>query len=525
MKGYEPEKTNPAHLASFLASNAAIAVTVKQTVQEQDKILIELENSGQAFAMKKLSGMRFFGEKLIIANVRREENVSMDTSAKTVLTQFVETHYKRDDKFISFANLGGQQIEGISFDFNNVAFMKTLFFAMAQKCSDVESISFANDKIHSLQPFSLMPQYISRPLNISFEGNDISDFKQLDHLKKVKLRELELKNNPIKTQQPEQTYQSEVARRFPKLKYLDGEKSSPAIDFGLPTYLTSGVLPPLKGNLYDSPQSQSLVENFLKKYYHVYDSNRNGLLDVYMDNSFFSLTFSTSSKHFSEKGRQDITQKYKSCSRNLTLTKDLDRKVSMLKLGRIEILHHLNTLPQTRHSLDDLRVDAFLVKQLGTTQVLCITIHGYFWESASNTNRSYDRTFLLTPVVPNSTAAQQGWPATIMNDILHIRSYVASPPVVESSPSQSAAQPTPQSPQTLQPPVSLLGQHTPTVTSPVQQTNEDDLKIQQIMRATCLKPEWAKICLQQNGGDLNRAFEAFNTLKAQNAITADMLQL
>lgn len=131
-------------------------------------------------------------------------------------------------------------------------------------------------------------------------------------------------------------------------------------------------------------------------------------------------------------------------------------------------------------------------------------------------------------------AALQGWPATILNDILHIRTYSPLPSVqseVASTPVQVRSPVAPATPVVGSP----LGPHTPVVVSPFQPSPEVFLfqiplivlqshQLEQLIKATRLKPEWAKQCLLENQGDLTKAIEAFNTLKAQNRITQDMLQ-
>jgi nuclear RNA export factor len=53
-------------------------------------------------------------------------------------------------------------------------------------------------------------------------------------------------------------------------------------------------------------------------------------------------------------------------------------------------------------------------------------------------NRSFDRSFLLTPAPAGSRALQYGLPVVVMNDMLHVRNYVqssagdAKPPAIGS---------------------------------------------------------------------------------------------
>jgi len=271
--------------------------------------------------------------------------------------------------------------------------------------------------MHTLQAFYHLPKYISTVANLSFDGNVITKFEELDSLKEIKLREIVLSNNPLKQTIDETKYRSEVLRRFPNLKYLDGKKVEPLVSFGLPSYM-SGSLPPIKGNLFDSSQTQSLVETFLKKYFEMYDAEkRSDLVEAYTDNSYFSLSASSDTPHA-----------YKSKSRNLLYLKDAARKKMLLHVGKINIVHFLSSLPQTRHEFTDVRVDSFVMKDISTTPILYINIHGSFREATSTTSLSYNRTFLLSPVQPNSSSAIHGWPAVVLNDQLHVHGFAALPP-------------------------------------------------------------------------------------------------
>lgn len=60
------------------------------------------------------------------------------------------------------------------------------------------TISFGSDQIRTLQSFSQLGKYVHNTLNLSFDSNQIADFDELDALKGLKIREIELKNNPIK---------------------------------------------------------------------------------------------------------------------------------------------------------------------------------------------------------------------------------------------------------------------------------------------------------------------------------------
>jgi hypothetical protein len=69
-----------------------------------------------------------------------------------------------------------------------------------------------------------MQRFVSSVVNLSFDTNLISNFKELDSMKGLQLRELYLANNPVRQNISDEKYQSEVTHRFPSLQYLDGQK-------------------------------------------------------------------------------------------------------------------------------------------------------------------------------------------------------------------------------------------------------------------------------------------------------------
>jgi len=293
-------------------------------------------------------------------------------------------------------------------------------------------------------------------------------------------------------------------RRFSTLKYLDGQKVAPLIEFGLPTHLSTPDLPPIKGYLSDTPDTQRLVEEFLQKFFALYDAqSRDKLLDIYSDSALFSMSTSTASavkdkQHF-------VLTAYKQKSRNLVIVKDLDRRVSMLHSGRVAIVHCLNSLPQTRHSYDNMRIDAYVLPNIGSTPVLCINLQGDFYEVSAKENRSYDRTLLLAPCPPNSPAAVQGRPVIIMNDQLHVRHYAPLPPIAATTTTTTTTT-------------------TTSTTATILPAPSPQLQlIEKLSFITRLKPDYARQCLEQNLWSYDKALEAFMSLKQRNQIGPGML--
>ncbi len=71
----------------------------------------------------------------------------------------------------------------------------------------VATINFAGNKMHNLAGFREMPNHLSSVVNLSLEENNISEYRQLDNLKNIKLRDLVLSGNPIAFSLDEGNYQ------------------------------------------------------------------------------------------------------------------------------------------------------------------------------------------------------------------------------------------------------------------------------------------------------------------------------
>ncbi len=302
-------------------------------------------------------------------------------------------------------------------------------------------ISFANNGIRTLEGFNQISHQLPELNSLSLELNSISTLSELDFLKGYKLHELSLVNNPIPEQHDPQrrdVYELEVAKRLPELKYLDGQKLKPAMQF-LPSFVMNSMaqLPPVRGNFYDSTNTKQVVEAFLQSFFALYDSNRENLLEIYLEPSLFSLSSGLQcqscpqifkiccslKKNFfffflylvSKGTADDQINNYRKISRNFLFTKEDTRRHQTISRGRVNIIYLLGQLPKTRHNLADLRVDAFFLgdnadKMMGVsdsrTPLLNVTVAGSFWEGSGGlgggVNRSFSRNFLLVPAAPNS---------------------------------------------------------------------------------------------------------------------------
>lgn len=518
VQGVTPE-TKIQDLVEFLQNKAEQPFTVSESYITDGKAFLVIDNRQESIAVQKLSGIRYNQEKLLIRSVKYSGPSAMTEKYKGALVALVEPRFNAQANYLNLSKLQGIEVEGFKIDFNNLSTMRTLWSVIAQKCPTVSTINLASNRIHNLNAFKDLTNHFSGLVNLSLEENNISDFKQLDNLKQIKLRELVLAGNPISAELDEATYRSQVTRRFPALKYLDRVKLQPVISFDIPTYVLQSVLPPSQPSFFDSPQRQTLAVDFLRKFYELYDKNRQGLLEVYTDFSFFSLT-TGALERLSEKEKQKNLSEYLQASRNLLKVEDMERRVERLQTGRVNIVHLLSTLPASHHQLEHFTVDSYMLPPVGTLQIMAVNVHGHFWEVETGVNRSFDRSFLLTPAPPGSRALQYGLPVVVMNDMLHVRNYVQTsgdaqakaPQIGSPGPSLSL----PPSSLSLTPTkstVPLFG----STSSFTSSTSSEDL-VQKLSYVTDMNAATARTCLERNGWDYAKALANFYELKGKGLV-------
>eukprot|EP01114_Cavostelium_apophysatum_P016533 TRINITY_DN4725_c0_g1_i1.p1 TRINITY_DN4725_c0_g1~~TRINITY_DN4725_c0_g1_i1.p1 ORF type:complete len:612 (+),score=142.05 TRINITY_DN4725_c0_g1_i1:148-1983(+) len=504
VKGFPQGMTAP-QLIAFLKEKANSPNTPEplETVAEAGRINLRYPNSGAAFVIQKLHGVYYQGNKLSIIFAPRAKQMHANP-----VNVNLEERYNKEAKYLNLSGLSAAQ----NADLNSSVWMRNLFQAMANTCPEVATLNFAGNGITTLKPFMHLTKYLHSILNLSFDNNMLENFNELNNLKSLKnLREIVLTNNPLSSNQ---NYRREVMQRFPTLKFLDASPIEPLINFGLAN------LPPIAGNLYDTPQTQQLVEHFLQKYFALFDQEKkDSLIDVYTDKSMFTMSATinnrTKQKLYKNAGKNAAADFYRNNNRNFQTVKDQKRRDTFVHTGRVDIIHFMNSMPLTKHKPEDLRVDAFVMQNLGQP-ILTIQIHGSFVEPATSTSRSYDRTFLLSPAAPNSTAATQGWPAVILNEQLHVRDHETQMPA-PSPPNSGPNVPGSPASNIVANPIT-----SPPVLNPTLEPMKQQM-VEKLMLATKLKPMFAKQCLDENGWNFDKAVEVFMTLQSRGALRPDML--
>lgn len=263
-----------------------------------------------------------------------------------------------------------------------------------------------------------------------------------------------------------------------------------------------------------------------------FDHDRDALLQTYYTpQSSFSININTSAPRIEELGKtRQFWDNYLSVSRNLTRLRGKGDMFERIQYDLPGIKEMWTKIPETRHDIARQELwnfDAFPVQVRPGLEGMMIVVHGEFDEASKVSDgppvikRSFDRSILCAP------DGMGGW--KVANDMLTVRSYAghqgwavgqeASPAagaqVLQPAPNfQTPVAVTPtlqQPPQQIQQPVVQQPVPVPTAAPIIAHTPEQ--KIQLLSEKSRLKPEFAKMCLENSNWDLAAAWETFVSVK------------
>eukprot|EP01103_Thecamoeba_quadrilineata_P014763 TRINITY_DN4483_c0_g1_i1.p1 TRINITY_DN4483_c0_g1~~TRINITY_DN4483_c0_g1_i1.p1 ORF type:complete len:489 (-),score=75.91 TRINITY_DN4483_c0_g1_i1:159-1625(-) len=374
----------------------------EMSLSKNNNLIITITDPIAAQGLVRLNQIRIRNTLLKIESIRDKSDRGGQMSYKELETLFL-SKYSPETQCLDLSNLDKEKC-----NFNQVGPKKSLAKFIEEKCKDVKSLSLASNGISKLQGFRLIMRQAQSLANLSLEGNELSNFKELDNLRPMTLELLMLSSNPFC--EDNATYVSEIQNRFPKLKYLDlKELSSTTLETPISTTTTTTTTIPLEVPKYiESGMEEGLVTGFVTRFLEAFDKNREKLMEVYSPQATFSLTCED--------------PQYVTLSRNLIKVNDDAQRMNLLKIGNIVIAQLIWALPPTIHKLESLSVEAAMLPAFLPTNnhVLSINLHGFILEVGTNVVREFDRVMLLSPATPNSTAANGGWFGQIENDMLHL---------------------------------------------------------------------------------------------------------
>ncbi|KAF9173391.1 nuclear mRNA export, poly(A)+RNA binding protein [Mortierella sp. AD010] len=554
-------------LYDFLSRKAQptkINITKKSSNEMTGAVSFSVDNIAQGKAVRALSGIRYKKQKLIINTTQDEKifgsssstglEIRPSTSSGSVnrgtiesIREFLRSRY--NGGFLNLENMAKDEIlrNARIFPPGNTKGRSDVGAVMMKAASEMfpetVTISFASNRLTSLQPISSVAQFFPNLQNLSLKDNNIYNYKELEHLSGKKLpnlRELILLDNPIRDKDIQRnnddlTYRSEVTKLFPSITILDQTPVAPKITFGLGDLTKNDIKPalpaPIKGNFFDNPATQATVLEFLASYLKLFDTNRSLLEHAYDNNATFSyVVMPLQSPLQRSRGKPaDNWTGYNSQSRNLSRIKDLGQRTTRMYFGSRDIIQQgLMKFPETKHDLTDaskVSVDAWQTGGLLPSVCIYIMLHGEFEEvrrgSRDGPSKSFDRSFIIAPAPAGSSAALNGWKCIIISDQLTLRGYNGSAawkPEKDTTVTPSNAAPAAGPSSAFTPSLSAA---VAAVAASVNQqapmegvSPEQHAKAQELQKLTGLNYPYALQCLMASGWDIPKGVALVNENRA-----------
>ncbi|KAI8893731.1 hypothetical protein BC833DRAFT_270179 [Globomyces pollinis-pini] len=515
---------NEHELLEFLSKNSRNPIKSATTSWKGGILHINVDTKIESQSIKNLNNKKFKSEKMEIRFVYPKANANLPPTSVVIesLTKLIKSRYDPNSKFL---NLETVIVDPLFLDTKMNGFPKdktskmgpVLCKIIEKECPDVQTISFAKNKIESLYFLDTLFTRIPNLLNVSFKDNLLSHYRDIEPFKGSSfqnLREVIMDGNPVKFKEllkegGDINFKSNIKTLFPSITVLDGDALLEEIQFGVSEESMNKLPAETLVGFSDSPGALETAQLFLQSFLDAFDNNRQSLECFYSDNAQFSLMTPD----------QERSKAWQPFSRNLQTVKLADKRVKSLYQGPEAIMKVFNMIPKTKHPITDPPEEKkfiFDTYQVGAAPhcLMYIFLHGVFCDGVEfKTKRAFDRTFILMPSQPGSRSAIAGLPISILNDSLTIRfwnlnlgwkdSKIAS----TTATTQPVAQPQPVASQL--PPEPLLSQY--------QVTNGlNDVQHQHVImfsQGTGLNYQFSLQCLNENSFNLEQAHQMFQNAK------------
>ncbi|KAG2186604.1 hypothetical protein INT44_002828 [Umbelopsis vinacea] len=445
-------------LVEFLKRKSKRQWEPLQTQPMDDGLHLLIQDMDTASSVLRLNGYTFMNNALSVtqlgsapaqtpAHLNQPNKQQSSYSSLDNIQRFLQQRWNAEQKFLNLDKMGLDPLYKRVMHASTNDVRPAMFKLASETLGDIVTVSLSSNRLRSTQPIAALAEYLPNVQNLSLQDNNISTFNDLEPLvgKFNNLHELLLNDNPIKTRDIERNgndvqYRSEVTRRFPTLRMLDGAPVAQAIQFDIQaadleaTAQQARLPASVKEGFFDQDSSRMAANEFLGSFFPTFDGNRAALYDLYDENAMFSVSVNAGlPKHRQKPGGPFVNSgapsDWRDISRNLTKVKSLKRRLDCLYYGSASIIQLLTTMPPTVHDLtraDNFVTDAWQMNGFsGYPAVLFIKVHGEFRDGASgnSTKYSFDRVFIVGPATPGSRAQSAGWNYVILSDQWHVREY------------------------------------------------------------------------------------------------------
>ncbi|KAJ3153566.1 nuclear mRNA export, poly(A)+RNA binding protein [Geranomyces variabilis] len=463
--------TTPPGLASFISKkmdeiHGSAPEVLDMRVHHSGGIIFKLPNGIEANKVAQLSGV-FFRRVKITVQQGRGGTLSRPPSSHTtvsaamplmtrsagggggpslleVLRQVIQTRYNADARLLDLTNVISDPDllkAGVVPFAPDSKFGGVMCKMISQQCPEIETLSLASNQLTTLQPFSALPSFLPKLTALSLGDNLLRSLRDIEPLKGTDLpllRELVLAGNPVRERELAKAaglvvFRSNIKKLFPSIDMLDMEPVVGDITFAVDA-LSMDLPLPTKPGFMDTPETAALVQDFVQTFLGLFETNRRGLLNLYHDHSSFSLMLDT--KPVNTAGRPASARErdphvfsgWRNFDHNLEKNKNTDKRVTTIAKSGHKIIQAFEMLPKIKYP--PYPGPQYLVEsyQTGTGPdlTLYVFLHGEFKEVSGNTNRSFDRTFVIVAAPPGSQAALAGIPYCVANDQMVVRSYAGN---------------------------------------------------------------------------------------------------
>ena len=247
--------------------------------------------------------------------------------------------------------------------------MNNVIRVIGENVPNIEAIDFSENKLPSLDYFSLLEENAPNLKLLNLSNNRLNDIKQVEKLRDLNLKMLHLKNNPLENKFPDRTELiANIRKTLPKLEILDDEELPKLIQFE--DEVNSSKLLPIREKLMSVDENaKEIILTFLKHYYSLYDQDDRGpLIEAYHSMAMFSMSAAYPPNTTSH-GVHKLTL-YQADARNLNMIVKPSKRLSFLKMGNENVVKFLNDLPKTCHDLNSFTLDVpFVSDKLATMTV------------------------------------------------------------------------------------------------------------------------------------------------------------
>lgn len=440
------------------------------------------------------------GFKLIIRVHSGSPNVDITDSLKEKLKLTMAKRYNLTNKALDLTKFHADpNLQDVFCALFKPILLLTVIEIISENIPELEALNLNENRIQVLNHLKKIDKKLPNLKILHLGNNKIREMAMLDPLSGLPVVELVLDGNPLCTKFREQeTYISEVRKRFPKVIKLDGIDLPPPIGFDI---VEEVRLPPSVQTYLCSAEAQNIVRQFLEQYFEIFDGgSRQTLLQAYHEQAKFSLT-SAYSYGQTPKNSSWLSW-YNTDSRNLLRVQDHDRRLKLLKQGHLAVVSFLSEMPDTKHDIHSFTVDLTLF----TPQLLLLNVSGIFKELRSGHKSAPIRHFFRTLVI---VPAGSGF--CIANEQLHITNATEQQiknafktPIIH----------------TTQPGPEVSAAPAPVPSSMVDGNTKQQM-IQTMSQQSGMNLEWSQKCLEETNWDFNRAAFIFTELQKQGTIPAE----